>query len=114
MGLFDNIFKVNQDRVTELKLSSNEAFFGIVFSAMLADEEITKSELDNLLYIVTKFKGLRGITPQSLQTMMQRFDRIIKRESIGTIITAAKKTLNMNLRETAFANAVEIVGQDPR
>jgi uncharacterized tellurite resistance protein B-like protein len=112
MGLFDNLFKVNQTRVTELKLSSNEAFFGIVFSAMLADDEISKSEMDNLLYLVTRFKGFRGITANLLTNMMSRFDRIIKKEGVGTIIAAAKSSLDINLRETAFANAVEIVLAD--
>jgi tellurite resistance protein len=109
MGLFDKIFKVNDSRASELKLSSGEAFIAIIMSAVSADDDVTKDEIILLLQLLTRFKGLHQMTQNQFDHMFNRFQKIIKRDGVGTLVDSAKNFLNDDLRETAFANAVEIV-----
>ncbi|MFQ6126585.1 MAG: tellurite resistance TerB family protein [Candidatus Heimdallarchaeota archaeon] len=112
MGIFDKPFKVNDTRVAVLRLTSEEAFIAIIFSAMLADEEIRPEELHQLNFILSRFKGLATLTPVQFQNLIVRFQKIIRKEGVGTLITAAKNTINKDMRDTAFANAVEVVLAD--
>ena len=48
MGLFDKLFKVNESRLSSIKLSSEEAFIAIMFSAIKADERVTREEMQAL------------------------------------------------------------------
>jgi len=112
MGLFDTLFKVNQSRLSNIKLSSEEAFIAIMFSAIKADDRVTREEMQTLGYILSRFKGLGSLTPPQFNNLMDRFMKIVDREGVGTLVTAAKATLAEGLRETAFANAVELVLAD--
>ena len=112
MGVFDKIFKVNADRLQHIRLSGDEAFLAIVFSAIMADDEINRDEMNHLMLLLSKFKGLRNISPGAFQSLMQRFHKIIRKEGVGTLVNAAKISIDKGLRETAFANAVELVLTD--
>jgi tellurite resistance protein len=112
MGVFDKIFKVNASRLQAIRLSSDEAFLAIVFSAIMADNEINRDEMNHLMLMLSKFKGLGRLNPAAFQNLMNRFQKIIRQEGVGTLINAAKDTLDKGLRETAFANAVELVLTD--
>jgi len=112
MGLFDKIFKVDESRLSNIKLTSEEAFIAIMFSAIEADQTVAREELQALGYILSRFKGLGTMTPPQFQNLVDRFTKIIRREGVGTLVAAAKTTLAQGMRETAFANAVEIVLAD--
>ncbi|MFX0200326.1 MAG: tellurite resistance TerB family protein [Candidatus Hodarchaeota archaeon] len=112
MGLFDKLFKVNDTRAATLRLTSEEAFIAIMFSAILADEEVSREELLQLSFILSRFKGLATLTPIQFQNLIDRFQKIVRKEGVGTLITAAKTTLRKDMRDTAFANAVELVLAD--
>ena len=112
MGIFDKIFQVNTERLQAIKLTSDEAFLAIIFSAIAADDEINRDEMNLLLLTLSKFKGLSHISPVGFQNLIARFQKIIKQEGVGTLVNAAKDTLDSNLRETAFAHAVELVLSD--
>ncbi len=112
MGLFDKLFKVNENRTSEIRMTSGEAFMAIVMSAVSADDEVTNDEVILLLQLLVKFKGLERMQKSQFEQMFNRFQKIIKKEGVGTLVTAAKSYLDPNLRETAFANAVEIVLSD--
>ena len=62
MGLFDKLFKVNESRLSSIKLSSEEAFIAIMFSAIKADERVTREEMQSLGYILSRYKGLGTLT----------------------------------------------------
>lgn len=112
MGLFDKLFKVNEQKLSKLNLSSDEAFIAIIFSAIAVDEEINRDEMKLLGFILSKFKGLASLTPLQFQNLVNRFQKIIKNEGVGNLVAAAKENLSHDLRATAFANAVDLVLSD--
>lgn len=84
----------------------------MMFSAIKADDRVTREEMQSLGYILSRFKGLGTLTPPQFNNLMDRFMKIVDREGVGTLVTAAKATLAEGLRETALANAVELVLAD--
>ena len=109
MGLFDKLFKVNETRSKELNLTEEEAFLGVALSSVAADEVISQEELNVVAHTISRMPAFRRIHPNQLLQMLDKFLQIIKREGVGTIVEAAKNSLNPQLKETAFAVAVDIV-----
>lgn len=112
MGIFDKLFKVNTARARELELTSEEAFFGIALSSVAADEVVSQEELNVVGFTISRMPAFRKIHPNQMVQMINKFLQIIKREGVGTIINAAKNRLSEEMKETAFALAVDIVLAD--
>ncbi|MFW9853692.1 MAG: tellurite resistance TerB family protein [Candidatus Thorarchaeota archaeon] len=112
MGLFDSLFKVNSLRAKELKLSTEEAFLGIALSSVAADDVINQVEINSMIHTLGRMRAFRRFHPNQVVDMLNRFQNIIRREGIGTIVDSAKNSLDHNLKETAFAVAVDIVLAD--
>jgi len=112
MGLLDKLFKVNQTRARDLKLTSEEAFLGIVLSAMAADEEFTREEAHAAQYVLQRTNIFSRSNPHQLEQLFNSFMHIIRKEGVGTIVDAAKDNLNDQMKETAFAVAVDLVLAD--
>ncbi len=112
MGIFNKLFKVNETRAKELKLTSEEAFLGIALSSVAADEIVSQEELNVVGFTISRMPAFRRMPPNQMLELINKFLQIIKREGVGTIINAAKNYLTDKMKETAFALAVDIVLAD--
>jgi tellurite resistance protein len=112
MGLFDKLFKVDKGKARELKLSKEEAFLGIALSSVAADEVIAPEEVLAMNYTLIRMRAFRDLNPAQVSDMLNRFTHIIRREGAGTVIEAAKSSLDAKMKETAFAVAVDLVLAD--
>jgi tellurite resistance protein len=112
MGVFDKLFKVNETKVKELNLTKEEAFVGIILSSVAVDEVINKEELMVVSQTIGRMQAFRRFHPQQVVNMLNNFLQIIKREGVGNIVNSAKNTLNKEMRETAFALAIDIILAD--
>ncbi len=112
MGLYDKYFKDNVIRFEIIKMTSEEAYVAIMFCALKANEMVAREGLHSLEYIITRFKGFVAFTPTHFQNLEDRFLKIVDKEGLDTLIGAAKRALESNLKEPAFVNAMEIIMAD--
>ena len=112
MGIFDKVFKIDNTKASDLKLSNGESFLAIMLSAVASDQIVAKDEMLLFLNLLSRFKGLESVSKHQFEKMIDRFQKIINRDGVGTLVDAAKKGLKDDMKETAFANAVEIVLAD--
>lgn len=112
MGIFDKLFQSSSQKARELKLSKEEAFVGIILSSVAVDEVINQEELFLVSHTLARMPAFRRFHPQQILNMMNNFLQIIRREGVGNIVNAAKSTLNKDMKETAFAVAVDITLAD--
>jgi tellurite resistance protein len=112
MGVFDKLFKVSESKTKELNLTKEEAFVGIILSSVAVDEVIDKEELLVVSHTLGRMRAFRRFPPEQVVNMMNTFLQIIRREGVGNIVDAAKRCLNKDMRETAFALAVDIILAD--
>ncbi len=112
MAPYSNIFNIDKDTVKKIEISPSEAYIAIIFSAIMADEDISANEMDKLKFLVGKYRGMENLSEEDFNTLIERFKTTIKEKGIGNFLTAATGRLNEGLRQSAFANAVDIALAD--
>ena len=104
MGLFD---KFKNSSVTGLTFNEQEAVVAVTLLISDADGEIGEEESN-----VAAAAMLRMHLFSGYDIDIARVYRIMANHDAGEIISAAKNALSMELRETAFAIAVDIALAD--
>jgi tellurite resistance protein len=108
MGLFDKVFGGNQPP----KMTTQEAFVGVIMSAVAADGTISQEEALSIITVLNRMKLYQGMNQKDLKGMLDRTVTTLKNQGPGTIIAAAKETLPADMRDTAFAVAADLVLAD--
>lgn len=108
MGLFDKVFGGNQPP----KMTPQEAFIGVIMSAVAADGVITQEEAQGVVTILNRMKLYQGVNQKELNGMLERTVNTLKSQGPSPLITAAKETLPADMRDTAFAVAADLVLAD--
>ena len=109
MGLFDSLFGgLERDK----KMTSQEAFAGILLGASACDGHISDDEVGELITTLIRMKMFERFTPKQFNQTLDRLYGIIKKRGVPFLIEGCVAGLPDNLRETAFANAVDIVLAD--
>ncbi len=108
MGLFDKVFGGNQPP----KMTSQEAFVGVVLSAVAADGVITQEEALGVAATLSRMKLFQGVNQKQMNGMFDRIVNTLKSQGPSPLIAAAKETLPADLRDTAFAVAADLVLAD--
>jgi tellurite resistance protein len=108
MGLFDKVFGGNQPP----KMTPQEAFVGVVMSAVAADGVITQEEALGVATVLNRMKLFQGVNQNQMKGIFDRTINTLKSQGPSQLIMAAKETLPADLRDTAFAIAADLVLAD--
>jgi tellurite resistance protein len=109
MGLFDSLFG---GMGGETKLSPQEAFAGVLLGASACDGHIADDEVAGLVTALVRMKLFQRWTDKNFNQSLNRLHGVLKKKGVDTLIDACIESLPGELRETAFANACDIVLAD--
>jgi hypothetical protein len=109
MGLFDNLFGSSSSNKS---LNKQEAFAGILLGACACDGHIAEEEVHSLFTTTERMKLFEGMNANKWNSMMDVLIKILKREGVEKMVQKCAAGLPEDLRDTAFANACDIVLAD--
>lgn len=109
MGLFDNIFG---GHTPNKAFGKAESFAAILLGAVASDGHIAEEEVRGLVTILARMKMYENWSDDKFNSMLNRILGAIKREGVDKVMDRAAESLPENLRETAFANACDLVLAD--
>ena len=109
MGLFDTLFGGMEGST---KLTSQEAFAGVLLGASACDGHIADEEVQCLMTTLSRMKLYQHVPGNQFGSMMDRLLGILKRGGPEKLLDSAAPAVPPELRETAFTNACDIVLAD--
>lgn len=109
MGLFDSVFGGLQQNVV---LSPSEGFAGVLLGAIACDGHIADEEVSGLWTILPRMKLFQGWGGPQFNAMADKLIGILKREGLDSLLAKSTGVVPPELRETAFANACDLVLSD--
>ena len=109
MGLFDNIFG---EKGNARELTKQEAFAGILLGASACDGHIADEEVKGLFTITERMRMFENVSPNKWNSMMDVLHKYLKKEGALKLVDRCAEALPEGLRQTAFANACDIVLAD--
>jgi tellurite resistance protein len=109
MGLFDNLLGGAEDNA---RLSPQEAFAGILMGASACDGHFADDETQGLVSALMRMKLFSRFTEKQFNQTLDRLHGMIKRAGVPALIDRCIPSLPTDLRDTAFANACNIVLAD--
>jgi tellurite resistance protein len=92
--------------------SKQEAFLGIALATSAADETINESEAKGIFAYLLQMRMFNGYTDSQMSDMFEKLLKVLENEGVGGLVAIAKSSLPDDLRETAFACAVDIALAD--
>ena len=108
----DEVYGDDTNDANEIVLELEEAFLVILLLANDADGEVAPEERQALAVTLERMNLFKYLSPEEIEEMFERTSNIFEQYSVDTIFEAVKKTLPMELRETAFAAATYLVFAD--
>ncbi|HAX76646.1 MAG TPA: Tellurite resistance protein TerB [Cyanobacteria bacterium UBA11372] len=108
----DEVYGDDTNDANEIVLDLEEAFLVILLLANDADGEVAPEERQALAVTLERMNLFKYLSPEEIEEMFERTSNIFEQYSVDTIFDAVKKTLPMELRETAFAAATYLVFAD--
>ena len=110
MSLFDDV--IDDGSFEEQPFGPQEGFAGVMLGASACDGHIADEEVQSLMTILHRMKLYSRVTPNQFGSMMDRLLGVLKRGGPEKLMDQAVPAVPPELRETAFANAVDIVLAD--
>ncbi len=110
MGLFDSLFGGGEGGAKSI--TKQEAFTGILLAAAAADGHIAEEEAQGLWTAIERMKLFSNFTPDKFNRMMDVLLTILKKGGADLLVEKCVPALPDELRETAFANACDLVLAD--
>ncbi|MCK5718350.1 MAG: tellurite resistance TerB family protein [Thiomargarita sp.] len=101
-------FSSSQAPTSSDTFSTQEAFLGIALATSAADGNIDESEVKGILAYLLQMKMFSNMSEKEIKVIFQKLVTILENEGVGGLVTLAKTSLPNDLRETAFACAVDI------
>lgn len=92
--------------------STQEAFLAIALATSAADGNIVEEEVKGIFAYLLQMKMFDGLTERQLSDMFKKLVTVLQNEGVGGLVAIAKSSLPAELRETAFACAVDIALAD--
>jgi hypothetical protein len=109
MGLFDSLFGGMEGGG---KLTPQEAFAGVLLGASACDGHIADDEVAGLITTLVRMKLFQRWTDKNYNQSLNKLHGFLKKKGVDVLIDACVEALPGELRETAFANACDIVLAD--
>jgi tellurite resistance protein len=92
--------------------TKQEAFLAIALATSAADGTIDESEAKGMFAYLLQMKMFNGYTNRQMSDVFKKLVTVLQNEGVGGLVTIAKSSLPDDLRETAFACAVDIALAD--
>jgi len=109
MSLFDDIL---DERSGAREFGPHEGFAGVLLCASACDGHVGDEEGQNIYMILNQRKLYERLTEQQFNSMMDRLIGELKRGGPERLLEKSYPAVPPELRETVFANAVDIVLTD--
>lgn len=106
MGLFDKILG-KEEKFTEL-----EGFAGIALSAIASDGVITEEEVIGLISTLSRMKLYKYKNQKEIEDMMRKVLDAYRKNGNDALMQQSANTIPKELKETAFAVAVDLLLAD--
>ncbi len=92
--------------------SKQEAFLGIALATSAADGTIDESEAKGMFAYLLQMRMFDGYTSRQMSDIFKKLVTVLENEGVGGLVAIVKSSLPSDLRETAFACAVDIALAD--
>jgi hypothetical protein len=110
MSLFDDV--LGDSSFAPQSLGPQEGFAATLLAASACDGHIADEEVQSLVTILGRMKMYQNAPPHKFSSMMDRILGMLKRGGPEKLLEMAAPAIPPELRETAFANACDIVLAD--
>ncbi|MCA9175013.1 MAG: tellurite resistance TerB family protein [Planctomycetales bacterium] len=111
MSLFDEVLG-NDSGFEERPFGPQEAFAGVLLCASACDGHIADEEAQTLFNVLSKKRLYERLSSHQFGGMMDRLMGALKKSGPGKLLDKCLPAVPPELRETAFAVAVDIVLAD--
>jgi tellurite resistance protein len=109
MGLFDKVLGPKDEKA---KLSKEEAFAAVGFSAIAADGVITEEEARGFIVGLYRMKMFSSFNDNQMNALLNKLVNVIKKHGVEGLINMSNESLPADLKETAFAVATDLAFAD--
>lgn len=106
MSLFDDVVG---DDFQEESFGPQEGFAGVLLCSSACDGHISGDEVQVLMMKLSRMKLYQRVSESRFNNMMDRLMGVLKRGGPEKLLEKAHAAVPPELRETAFANACDIV-----
>ena len=110
MGLFDNLFSDKESGSRDL--TRQEAFAGILLAASACDGHTADAEVKSLFTTTERMRMFENVSANKWNSMMDVLLKFLNKEGPLKLVDRCSQALPEGLRQTAFANACDIVLAD--
>lgn len=113
MGLFDKVFGQEKgSNATSEPFTQQEAFAAIALAASAADGNISETEYGTIRSYLGRMRLYEAMNDYQFQTMSDKLFKILRKEGPSGLIARSTESLPDDLKQTAFACAVDIALAD--
>jgi uncharacterized tellurite resistance protein B-like protein len=91
--------------------NEQEAFLAIIYACMSVDGHISNQEINEMVYILSKKKLYAGVDVMGIYMRIQALSQSLSHDSFK-IIELAAPHITPDLRQTVYANAMDIFFSD--
>lgn len=110
MGLLDNVLSGQSSASTTL--NKQEAFLAVLLITVAADGHVSDEESEGLIAISNRVQLLKNQTAQEFGSSIRKLQALLQKHGANFVLAKAFEALPTQLRETVFANAVDLVFAD--
>jgi hypothetical protein len=97
----------------DLALTPQEAVAGILLVTVTGHGEVTAQEEEAFIATSNRMQLLRHQSPAEFKAMLHKIAGILRRQGRDALLASSSAALPHDLRETAFAVAVDLVADRP-
>ncbi len=108
MGLLDKFIGSRHDE----NFTPQEAYMGILLCVIGADGDINDDEIDSLLTATNRMQLFLSQTRDEYSRMMDKLLGVMRKNSVGHLLEQSVPSVPDELRETAYATAIDLVFSD--
>lgn len=109
MGLFDNLFA---EKTGTRELTKQEAFAGILLAASACDGHMAQGEVQSLFTTIERMRMFENVAPNKWNSIMDALLKLLKKSGPLKLVDVCAEALPDGMKQTAFANACDIVLAD--
>jgi len=113
MGLFDESSTETQSqKAIKDELNLAYAFIAIPLAMSAIDGNIDEKEMECVGTYIERMRIFKNYDNEQIATMFSKLLNILEQKGLANLLKAAKMKLPYQLRETAFASAVDVAFAD--
>ncbi len=110
MGIFDKV--LGGKGGADAPFNKQEAFTGVLLSAIAADGVITPEEMQNFGTAVCRMRLYKGMSGSAFSSMADKLINLMRKNGLEFVLDKSIAGLPAELKETAFAAAADLVFAD--